>query len=98
MDEERRNRFVLDQYLSGIDTHDSFVLRLKDDVLIPKVQLPAYIHTFDNIDRDPDSFIDKLKVRYLALPMAQHPPTVLSHGWSLIQSGPYFRIWERLKK
>ena len=97
-DEERRNRFVLDQYLSGIDNHDSFVLRLKDYVLIPKVQLPAYIHTFDDIDRDPDSFIDKLKVRYLALPMAQHPPAVLSHGWNLIQSGPYFRIWERLEK
>jgi hypothetical protein len=96
-DEERRNRFVLDQYLSGIGSHDSFVTLLKDYVFIPKAQLPVYIHTFDEVSREPNAYIDDLKVRYLALPVAQPQPAFVSHGWDLIQPGPYFRIWERSK-
>ena len=72
-------------------------LQLKEYVFIPKDQLPAYLHTFDEVARDPDSYIDKLKVRYLALPVGQHPPAFLSDGWDLIQPGPYFRIWERIE-
>jgi hypothetical protein len=96
-DEERRNRFVLDNYLSGIDTHDSFAMQLKEYVFIPKDQLPVYLHTFDEVSRDPDIYVDKLKVRYVALPVSQNPPAYLGRGWSLIQPGPYFRIWERIE-
>ncbi len=93
-DKERRDRFVLDHYLSGIDTHDDFAVRLKEYFFIPHPQLPAYLHTFDEVSRDPDRFIDDLKVRYLVLPATQPIPKSLSRRWNLIQPGPYFRIWE----
>jgi len=94
--EERRIRFVLDQYLSGID-HDQLAALLSSDysVSITREQVPIYLHTFDEISRDSDRFVDSLKVRYLVLPAAQRAPAVLSNRWNLIQPGPYWQIWER---
>jgi hypothetical protein len=96
-DEERRNRFVLDHYLSGIDNPDRLTQQLKEYFFIPTDQFPAYLHTFDDVSRDPNAYADKLKVRYVALPVGQHPPAFLSHGWNLIQPGPYYRIWKRIE-
>jgi len=94
-DEELRIRFVLDRYLSGID-RDKFAILLNDySGSIPPEQLPGYLHTFDEVTRDPDKFIDDLKVRYLVLPVVQPMPTLLSKRWNLIQPGPYWQIWER---
>ncbi len=96
-DEERGTRLVLDQYLAGTN-RDRFAVLLNDygPEVIPSEQLPAYLHTFDEISRDPESFIDHLGVRYLALPADQPAPTFLGRGWDLIQPGPYWQIWERI--
>jgi hypothetical protein len=96
-DEQRRTRFVLDQYLSGINRNS--LASLMDDygpAIFPNEEVPAYLHTFDDVSRDPDTSIDDLKVRYLVLPEAQPTPTFLSHRWNLIQQGPYWKIWERV--
>jgi hypothetical protein len=96
-DEDRRTRFVLDQYLDGTN-RDRFAVLLNDygPRVIPREQLPVYLHRFDEVSRDPQKFIDDLRVRYLALPAAQPAPTFLGRGWDLVQPGPYWQIWERI--
>jgi hypothetical protein len=94
--QERRIRFVLDQYLSGID-RDKFLAVLSSEYSVPiaREQVPIYLHTFDEVTRDSDRYIDDLKVHYLVLPIAQRAPEFLSRGWDLIQAGPYWQVWER---
>ena len=98
-DEERRNRFALDQYLLGT-SRESFTMLLSRyrSLSDPDRQFADYMRTFDEVSRDPDRFIDNLKVQYLVLPAAQPAPPFLDHRWNLIQQGPYFRIWERIEK
>ena len=96
-DEERRDRFVLDQYLSG--TNRDALTALMDDygpAVFPPQQVPAYLHAFDEVSRDPERFVNDLKVRYLVFPAAQRTPAFLSSRWELIQPGPYWQIWERV--
>ena len=95
-DVERRNRFVLQQYLSGLN-RESFALLL-DYHGVSQEQIPIYFQTFDEVSRDPENLIVDLQVRYVVLPVAQSNPVFLSHGWNLIQPGPYWRIWERIEK
>jgi hypothetical protein len=94
-DEQRRIRFVLDQYLSGID-HDNFAVLLNSySSFITREQHPVYLRMFDEISRDSEKYLDDLKVRYLAISASQRAPAFLSHGWELMQPGPYWQIWER---
>jgi hypothetical protein len=93
--EERRIRFVLDQYLSGIDRDNLAVLLHDYAPAITREQVPVYLHTFDEVTRDSDRYIDDLKVHYLVLPIAQRAPEFLSRGWDLIQPGPCWQVWER---
>ena len=93
--EQRRIRFVLDQYLSGIDRTKFAVLLNDYGPSISWEQVPIYLRTFDEVSRDSDKFIDDLKVRYLVLPADQRAPAFLNRRWDLIQPGPYWQIWER---
>jgi hypothetical protein len=93
--EQRRIRFVLDQYLSGSDRDNFAALLLKNySASITREERAIYLHTFDEISRDSDRFIDDLKVRYLVLRASQRAPTFLSRQWNVIQPGPYWQIWE----
>jgi hypothetical protein len=93
--EQRRIRLVLDQYLSGMDRDNLAVLLNDYAPSITREQVPIYLHSFDEVSRAPDRYIDDLKVHYLVLPAAQRAPALLSRGWDLIQPGPYWQIWER---
>ena len=92
-DAERRVRFVLDRYLSGI-TRAEFTEVFKD-YGIPPGQLGAYLRNFDEASSDSESLVEHFQVRYLVLPAAQLHPAFLRTGWELIQAGPYWQIWER---
>lgn len=39
--------------------------------------------------------IPRFHVRYVAIPFTRPDPDYLKHGWSQIESGPSWRIWER---
>src|SRR4029077_2532939 len=57
--EQRRIRFVLDQYLSGIDRGNLAAFLLKDySTSLTREERAIYLHTFDDVSRDPDRFID----------------------------------------
>jgi hypothetical protein len=34
-------------------------------------------------------------VRYVALQARQFDPEYLKHGWSLVDAGPYWRVWTK---
>jgi hypothetical protein len=93
-DDERRIRQVLDLYISGINRNRAAVLLNEEKKMSPE-QLPVYLHTFDEVARDPERYIDDFNVRYLVLPATQRPPT-FSGRWDLIQPGPFWQIWERM--
>lgn len=96
-DEQRENRYVLDQYLSGT-TRKGFVDQLgimKESGYISKEEYPIYLRKFDEVSRDTDKAIDALKVRYVVIRADRSSPTFLTSRWNLIQPGPYWKIWER---
>jgi hypothetical protein len=53
------------------------------------------MHQYDVVTQGPSQFIDRYHVRFVALPATQAMPTYLETGWTLIQSGPSWRIWEK---
>jgi hypothetical protein len=95
-DAERRVRFVLDRYLTGIDRAE--FINLFKEYGIPREQLGAYLQTFDEASSDSERLVEHFYVRYLVLPAAQLHPAFLRTGWELIQAGPYWQIWERIEK
>ena len=96
-DEQREDRYVLDQFLSGT-TRKGFVEQLgilRESAYMSKEEYPIYLRKFDDVVRDTDKAADALKVRYLAMRADKATPTFLSSRWTLIQPGPYWKIWER---
>jgi hypothetical protein len=55
----------------------------------------SFMQTYDEIVRDPHRFIRSYAIRYVVLPVSQQPLPYLAEGWWMIQSGPYWNIWER---
>ncbi len=62
----------------------------------PKVNA-AFMRKYDEISRDPARFIAELGVRYVALPADSVQIVYLRTGWTMLQRGPYWQIWEREK-
>jgi hypothetical protein len=59
-------------------------------------RLALQMNTYDSIAADPSPALNQFQVRYLALPAGQLPPAYLSAGgWTQIETGPNWRIWER---
>lgn len=44
---------------------------------------------------DPMAGLDRYGIGYVALPVGQADPGYLSRGWTLVQSGPHWKIWKR---
>jgi len=58
--------------------------------------IAAFMRKYDQVAQDPDRFIAQFGVRYVALPdKAQRAH--LREGWTMLQQGPYWQIWERQK-
>jgi hypothetical protein len=53
------------------------------------------MHQYDAVTQEPSQFIDRYRIRFVALPATQATPAYLATGWTLIQSGPSWRIWEK---
>ena len=51
---------------------------------------------FARVASDPRLAIETFGVRYVAIQTTRIDPYYLKHGWSLIEAGPYWRIWERI--
>ncbi|HLX04274.1 MAG TPA: hypothetical protein VKR28_02005, partial [Candidatus Binatus sp.] len=98
-----RSRFSLNAFLSGTTDREEFEraasLELETGLWnAPKITpelLAPFIRTYDEIARDPDRFIRAFAVRYVALPVDRPPPVYLRSGWTMLQLGPYWRVWER---
>ena len=50
---------------------------------------------FARLDDDPQPGIKAFGVSYVALPVSGPDPDYLKRGWSLIDAGPYWRIWRK---
>jgi hypothetical protein len=98
-----RSRFSLNAFLSGTTERLEFerAARLELEAglwnaprITPELLAP-FVRTYDEIVRDPDRFIRAFAVRYVALPVDRPPPVYLRSGWTLLQPGPYWQLWER---
>jgi hypothetical protein len=95
-------RSALDAYLLGMD-REKFGQNAEYEVKTwlwesPVMQAQVYtnfMQKFDQVVRDPERYITASGVRYVALPSSQHPPDYLGTGWTVLQSGPYWQVWER---
>ena len=50
---------------------------------------------FRTLGPDLDATLDLYKVRYVALAADQVAPAYLGRGWTCLQSGPHWQLWER---
>jgi hypothetical protein len=100
---EWRSRFALNVFLNGTTDRAVFQKKANDELegglwtvrkITPELMAP-FMNTYDQILRDPNKFISAYAVRYVALPVARRAPDYLRNGWTLIQAGPYWQLWER---
>jgi hypothetical protein len=59
--------------------------------------LAAFMRKYDEVVQNPDRFIARFGVRYVALPADKAQKTYPLAGWTMLQPGPYWQIWERQK-
>ena len=55
----------------------------------------ARLAAFEATLADPTPALDRFRVRYVGLPRSQSPPAYLARGWTQVEGGPYWRVWER---
>jgi hypothetical protein len=55
----------------------------------------ALMLDYDEISQAPSRFVTRFGVRYVALPANRQRPAYLDSGWTMLQAGPYWQIWER---
>ena len=98
-----RSRFALNAFLDGTTDRSVFKKMASDELegglwtvgtITPDLMLP-FMQLWEEIVHNPDRFIDAYQVRYVALPTDHPAPTYLRKGWTLLQPGPYWQIWER---
>ncbi len=98
-----RWRFALNAFLCGTTDRLEFKrmasLELESGLwnakkITPELLAP-FMRNYDEIARDPDRAINALAVRYVALPVDRPRPAYLRYGWTLLQAGPYWQLWER---
>jgi hypothetical protein len=53
------------------------------------------LNHYESAALDLNRLADEYAVRYVAIPSTRTDPAYLDHGWKMIVSGPYWRIWER---
>jgi hypothetical protein len=89
---ESRTEFELEQ-ASALE-HDLYGPWTHDPVL-RRERLATRLRLFDGIAKDPEPACKNLRVRYVALPVTKAPPSYLVAGWTLLEQGPTWQIWER---
>jgi hypothetical protein len=98
-----RSRFSLNAFLNGTTDRLEFERAASIELetglwnapkITPELIAP-FMRTYDDVVRDPDRFIRTFAVRYVALPVDRPQPLYLRSGWTLVQPGPYWQLWER---
>ena len=95
-----RARMALNAYLRGLSPAQfkRHVLNQEYWGPLPAISpatVAAFMLEYAAVARDPASLIDAYRVRYLALPTSRPPPPCGSIRWTLIQSGPYWDLWQK---
>ena len=105
--EQWESRAALNAYLVGIDRAKfEKAARVAADLWFwenPKREgevTAAFMRRYDEVVQAPDRFIAEFGVRYVALEaegpqMADRHIDHLRAGWTMLQRGPYWQIWER---
>jgi hypothetical protein len=101
---EWETRNALNGYLSGLD-HNSFRDYARDFAANRPIgpwsvydRQKALLQTqldqlFDLIQQNPQSYIERFKVRYVLLLADQKPPAYLASGWRRIAVSPGVQVW-----
>ena len=94
---------ALNAYLAGMDRAE-FEKAARFDIELgfwerperqPEV-LSAFMAKYDEVIQNPGRFIARFG-GYVALPADQARKAYLREGWTMLQQGPYWQIWEREK-
>ena len=59
--------------------------------------IAAFMRKYDEVVQTPDLFIARFGVRYVALATDRAQMAYLREGWTMLQRGPSWQIWERKK-
>jgi len=62
--------------------------------LQPKVST-SFMQKYDEVVRDPDRFLAQFGVRYVAIAAERAKTSYFRAGWTPLQRGPYWQIWEK---
>ncbi len=103
--DEYSQRQALNFYLLGLDS--SVFLPAQEQTLrggwgpwvrnpqIRKERLETLHKYYDDVVANPNKYLAKFQVKYVALPIKDTQPEYLKKGWKLLQKGPSWLIWER---
>ena len=102
--EQWESRTALDAYLVGTDRVEfEKAARIAAELWFwesPESEgevVAALMRKYDEVVGAPDRFIARFGVRYVALAADKFPGGYLREGWTMLQPGPYWQIWERKK-
>lgn len=101
-DDQWERRAALDAYLQGTNRAEFETIAQgltarwfwESPGFQPQVNA-ALMRKYDEVVQAPLRFIDQFEVRYVALPADEARLAYLRAGWTLLQRGPYWQIWER---
>jgi hypothetical protein len=57
----------------------------------------AFMRKYDQVLADPDRYLAEFGVRYVALAADKAQKAHPGEGWTMLEQGPYWQIWERQK-
>jgi hypothetical protein len=104
-DDEWESRAALNAYLAGTDRAEFEKTALASAELWfwespgrEREVIAALMRKFDEIVRGPEVIIAQFGVRYVALAADKPQMAYLRGGWTMLQQGPYWQIWERGRK
>lgn len=96
-----RSRYTLNAILQGrgreevaADAYNELA-GYRNSKMITSTMVEPFIRQFDQIAKNPSELINSIGVRYVALAVDRPPPAYLRDGWKLVESGPFWRLWER---
>lgn len=103
-DDQWEFRAALNAYLLGTDRKDfESAARIaagrwfwESPQRQPEV-VAAFMRKYDEVAQAPDRFVARFGVRYVALAADETQSAYLREGWTMLQRGPYWQIWERVK-
>ena len=55
----------------------------------------GFMRKYDEVLRDPDRYVAEFGVRYVALAADKAEKAHFREGWTILERGPYWQIWER---